>query len=187
MFASIRNPDALSHAVARPRTAIRLLFGEALGQGAPAPRYVRGPSRGVLGSCELRSVRAYPLPCASIIQRIFSSSRRCGRRSSSATARSTADLACGAGATNHSAAATVKNTRQGCGEASLAIVRSQHRRGAFLQQVAMPGRLRFAEPMIQLHAKVGPARRRRSCALQKADSHWRPLRYPCGHGRQTIL
>ena len=30
MFASIRNPDALSHAVARPRTAIRLLFGEAL-------------------------------------------------------------------------------------------------------------------------------------------------------------
>ena len=30
MFASIRNPDAPSHPAARPRTTIRLLFGEAL-------------------------------------------------------------------------------------------------------------------------------------------------------------
>jgi hypothetical protein len=31
VFASIRNPDAPSQPAARPRTAIRLLFGEALG------------------------------------------------------------------------------------------------------------------------------------------------------------
>src|SRR5271166_3216509 len=30
VFASIRNPDAPSHPAARPRTTIRLLFGEAL-------------------------------------------------------------------------------------------------------------------------------------------------------------
>jgi hypothetical protein len=29
VFASIRNPEAPSHPAARPRTAIRLLFGEA--------------------------------------------------------------------------------------------------------------------------------------------------------------
>src|SRR5277367_1423270 len=31
VFASIRNPDAPTHPAARPRTAIRLLFGEAYG------------------------------------------------------------------------------------------------------------------------------------------------------------
>src|SRR5208282_5656356 len=33
VFASIRNPDAPSHPAARPRTTIRLLFGEALANG----------------------------------------------------------------------------------------------------------------------------------------------------------
>jgi hypothetical protein len=40
VFASIRNPDAPSQPAARPRTAIRLLFGEALASPKPTDRCV---------------------------------------------------------------------------------------------------------------------------------------------------
>src|SRR6202451_2702953 len=45
VFASIRNPDAPSQPAARPRTAIRLLFGEALREALAHHRLALGPKR----------------------------------------------------------------------------------------------------------------------------------------------
>jgi hypothetical protein len=81
VFASIRNPDAPTHPAARPRTAIRLLFGEALVARGDGRYYHNRINVGTILACDHNRHVLHRLDVATCRSR---GERSCGQTSAAA-------------------------------------------------------------------------------------------------------